>query len=162
MSCALTRRLVTPHLDQRCAGTEKGFEGGKVTVLPTSADPAEIESKIEAALTSDPSIDVVLGPFRSARRRACVAVVEKMGNGDKVKVASFDLSAGFLKAVSEGKALFAVDQQPYLQGYLPVTFLALQCQAMARSPLATSPPARALSSKDAAASVIEKSSQGIR
>ncbi|AYM65745.1 substrate-binding domain-containing protein [Agrobacterium fabrum] len=148
-------------LDQRCAGTAKGFEGGKVTVLPTSADPAEIESKIQAALTSDPSVDVVLGLSAPLVGERAVAVVEKMGNGDKVKVASFDLSANFLKAVSEGKALFAVDQQPYLQGYLPVTFLALNAKygTIPAGNVASGP---SFVEKGAAASVIEKSSQGIR
>ncbi|AVH44372.1 sugar ABC transporter substrate-binding protein [Agrobacterium tumefaciens] len=148
-------------LDQRCAGTEKGFEGGKVTILPTTADPAEIESKIQAALTSDPSVDVVLGLSAPLVGERAVAVVEKMGHGDKVKVASFDLSANFLKAVSEGKALFAVDQQPYLQGYLPVTFLALNAKygTIPAGNVASGP---SFVEKDAAASVIEKSSQGIR
>lgn len=148
-------------LDQRCAGTEKGFEGGKVTILPTTADPAEIESKIQAALTSDPSVDVVLGLSAPLVGERAVAVVEKMGNGNKVKVASFDLSANFLKAVSEGKALFAVDQQPYLQGYLPVTFLALNARygTIPAGNVASGP---SFVEKDAAASVIEKSSQGIR
>ncbi|EJB06879.1 ABC-type sugar transport system, periplasmic component [Rhizobium leguminosarum bv. trifolii WSM597] len=148
-------------LDQRCAGTEKGFEGGKVTVLPTTADPAEIEAKIQAALTSDPSIDVVLGLSAPLVGERAVAVVEKMGNGDKVKVASYDLSAGFLQAVADGKALFAVDQQPYLQGYLPVTFLALNARygTIPAGNVASGP---SFVEKDAAASVIEKSSQGIR
>lgn len=148
-------------LDQRCAGTEKGFEGGKVTVLPTTTDPSEIESKIQAALTSDPSIDVVLGLSAPLVGERAVAVVEKMGSGDKVKVASYDLSAGFLKAVADGKALFAVDQQPYLQGYLPVTFLALNARygTIPAGNVASGP---SFVEKETAASVIEKSSQGIR
>ncbi|BAB48474.1 sugar ABC transporter substrate-binding protein [Mesorhizobium japonicum] len=148
-------------LDQRCAGTEKGFEGGKVTVLPTTADPAEIKAKIQAALTSDPSIDVVLGLSAPLVGEPAVAVVEKMGVGDKVKVASYDLSAGFLKAVADGKALFAVDQQPYLQGYLPVTFLALYAR-YGTIPAGNVPSGPSFVEKDTAASVIEKSSQGIR
>lgn len=148
-------------LDQRCAGTEKGFAGGKVTVLPTTADPAEIEAKIQAALTSDPSVDVVLGLSAPLVGERAVAVVEKLGVGDKVKVASYDLSAGFLKAVADGKALFAVDQQPFLQGYLPVTFLALNARygTIPAGNVASGP---SFVEKDTAAAVIEKSSQGIR
>lgn len=148
-------------LDQRCAGTEQGFEGGKVTVLPTSADPAEIEAKIQAALTSDTSIDVVLGLSAPLVGERAVAVVEKMGVTDKVKVASYDLSASFLQSVADGKALFAVDQQPYLQGYLPVTFLALNARygTIPAGNVASGP---SFVEKDTAASVIEKSSQGIR
>ncbi|SCB39118.1 sugar ABC transporter substrate-binding protein [Rhizobium hainanense] len=147
-------------LDQRCAGTEKGF-GGKVTVLPTTTDPAETQSKIQAALTSDPSIDVILGLSAPLVGEPAVAVVEKMGLGDKVKVASYDLSAGFLKDVADGKALFAVDQQPYLQGYLPVTFLALNARygTIPAGNVASGP---SFVEKAAASAVIEKSSQGIR
>ena len=42
----------------------------------------------------------------------------------RVKLATFDLSPDVLAAVRDGKMLFAVDQQPYLQGYLPVMLLA--------------------------------------
>ncbi|APG87732.1 periplasmic binding protein/LacI transcriptional regulator (plasmid) [Sinorhizobium americanum CCGM7] len=148
-------------LDQRCAGTEQGFEGGKVTVLPTTSDPAEIEAKIQAALTSDTSVDAVLGLSAPLVGERAVAVVEKMGVGDKVKVASFDLSSGFLQAVADGKALFAVDQQPYLQGYLPVTFLALNARygTIPAGNVASGP---SFVTSETAAQVIEKSSQGIR
>src|SRR5262249_18380316 len=38
------------------------------------------------------------------------------------KVGTFDLSPGVITAVQSGKVLFAIDQQQYLQGYLPVVF----------------------------------------
>jgi simple sugar transport system substrate-binding protein len=41
-----------------------------------------------------------------------------------VAIAAFDLGPDVLSAVRDGKLLFAVDQQPYLQGYLPVVMLA--------------------------------------
>ncbi|HWI31468.1 MAG TPA: sugar ABC transporter substrate-binding protein, partial [Microbacterium sp.] len=41
------------------------------------------------------------------------------------KLATFDLSADVLKDIAAGNILFAVDQQPYLQGYLPIVFLKL-------------------------------------
>lgn len=148
-------------LDQRCQGVTDGFSSGKVTVLPTTTDPSEIEAKIQASLTSDPSVDVVLGLSAPLVGERAVAVVEKMGNADKVKVASFDLSANFLQAVADGKALFAVDQQPYLQGYLPVTFLALNARygTIPAGNVASGP---SFVTKDTAAQVIEKSAQGIR
>ena len=42
-----------------------------------------------------------------------------------MRVGSFDTTDGMLNAVADGKASFAVDQQPFLQGYLPVQYLAL-------------------------------------
>jgi simple sugar transport system substrate-binding protein len=41
-----------------------------------------------------------------------------------VKIGAFDLGPETLEAVQKGTLLFAVDQQPYLQGYLPVVMLA--------------------------------------
>lgn len=148
-------------LDQRCAGVTEGFAPGQVTVLPTSADPAEIEAKIQAALTSDETIDVVLGLSAPLVGERAVAVVDSMGAGDRVKVASYDLSANFLQSIADGKALFAIDQQPYLQGYLPVTFLALNARygTIPAGNVASGP---SFVTADTAAQVIELSSQGIR
>jgi ABC-type sugar transport system substrate-binding protein len=41
-------------------------------------------------------------------------------------IATFDVTETMLKAIADGTAAFAVDQQPFLQGYLPVMFLALR------------------------------------
>jgi simple sugar transport system substrate-binding protein len=148
-------------LDQRCQGVTEGLAGGKVTVLPTSSDPTEVQSKIRAALGSDSSIDCVLGLSAPIGGEPAVAAVEGLGLGGKVKVASYDLSAGFLKAVADGKALFAIDQQPYLQGYLPVTFLAQHAEngTMPDGNVATGP---SFVTKDDAKQVIEMAAKGIR
>lgn len=148
-------------LDQRCQGVMEGLKSGKVTVLPTSADPSEIEAKIQAALTSDGSIDVVLGLSAPLVGEPAVAVVSRMGKGAKVKVASYDLSPGFLKAVADGKAIFAVDQQPFLQGYLPVASLALWARygVLPAGNIASGP---SFVTKESATQVISLSSQGIR
>jgi simple sugar transport system substrate-binding protein len=45
--------------------------------------------------------------------------------GSKAKLATFDLSDDVVKAIQSGKILFAVDQQQYLQGYLPIVMLTL-------------------------------------
>ena len=149
-------------LDQRCAGVTEGFKDGTVTVLPTTADPAEIEAKIQAALTSDSSIDVVLGLSAPlVGERAVDVVVQKMGAAEKVKVASYDLSSNFLQAVVDGKALFAVDQQPFLQGALPVIFLAQYARygTMPAGNIASGP---SFVTQENAAQVIALSGQGIR
>jgi simple sugar transport system substrate-binding protein len=148
-------------LDQRCQGVTEGLAGGKVTILPTSSDPTEVQSKIRAALGADNSVDCVLGLSAPIGGEPAVAAVEGLGLGSKVKVASYDLSAGFLKAVADGKALFAVDQQPYLQGYLPVTFLAQHAEngTMPAGNVATGP---SFVTKNNAKQVIEMSAKGIR
>lgn len=147
-------------LDQRCKGVTEGFDG-PVVVMPTSADPSEIESKIRAALTSDPSISVVLSLSAPLVGERAVAAVQGMGLGGKVKVASYDLSANFLKAVADGKAEFAVDQQPFLQGYIPVSSLALRAR-YGTLPAGNVPSGPSFVTKANAAQVIGLSAKGIR
>ncbi|RZF25724.1 sugar ABC transporter substrate-binding protein [Paraburkholderia sp. UYCP14C] len=108
-------------LDDRCRGVKDGF-GGNVTVLPTTADFQQVKSKVAAALAQDPSIDAVVALSAGQSGEPAVAAVQE-SNRTNVKVVSFDLSPGFLKDVGEGKALFAVEHQPYLFGYLGTVFL---------------------------------------
>lgn len=147
-------------LDQRCAGFEEGF-GGEVVVLPTTNDPTEIESKVQAALDSDGDLDTVIALGASLAGEPAVSAVESIGKSGEVKVGSFDLSGGYLEAVADGKAEFAIDQQQYLQGYLPVLFLALHAE-YGLMPGGDVPSGPNLITSDKAAQVIELSSQGIR
>jgi len=108
-------------LDARCKGFAEGF-GGKSTVLGVDLkDPTTAQQKIAAALQADPTIDTVmaLGPTGSAPTLAAI----KGLSGRKINLATFDLSKDVLQAISDGTMLFAVDQQQFLQGYLPVVFL---------------------------------------
>ncbi|MFN3279408.1 MAG: sugar ABC transporter substrate-binding protein [Paracoccus hibiscisoli] len=146
-------------LDQRCAGFAEGF-GNPVNVIPTQNDPTEVQARVRAALESDPEVDTVLGLGASLVGEPTVAAVQALGRDD-VLIASFDLSAGFLEAVSEGRAAFAIDQQQYLQGYLPVTFLALHAQ-YGLMPGGDVPSGPNLVMQEAAGQVIELSAQGIR
>ena len=147
-------------LDQRCAGFAAGF-GGNSKVLPTEADPSVAKSKIEAALRSDPSIDGIIGLNASLVSEPAVQAVQELGRTGKVKVASFDLSPGILQDVVDGKAVFVVDQQPYLQGYLPVLFLAQRVRygLLPSGDVASGPN---LITKNDAAKVIDLSSAAIR
>ncbi len=147
-------------LDQRCEGFEKGF-GGTVKVIPVTNDPADIKSKVRAALESDESIDTVLTLGASLAGEPAISAIQDLGKGDSVAMASFDLSGNFLEAVSQGNAEFAIDQQPYLQGYLPVAFLALHAK-YGVVPGGNVPSGPNLVGKDSAAQVIDLASKGIR
>jgi simple sugar transport system substrate-binding protein len=107
-------------LDLRCSGFAEGF-GGNATVLPTSNDPSEIKAKVKAALESDASVDTVLTLGAGTAGEPAVAAIKEIGSS--AKLGSFDLSPGFLQSVVDGDAAFGIDQQQYLQGYLPVLFL---------------------------------------
>ena len=43
----------------------------------------------------------------------------------KPKIATFDLNSGVQQDITNGSLAFAIDQQQYLQGYLPLVFLDL-------------------------------------
>jgi simple sugar transport system substrate-binding protein len=147
-------------LDLRCKGFQEGF-GGKVTVLPVSNDPADVRAKVKAALTSDASIDTIMALGAPLSGEPTVAAVKEVGKTGAVRVASFDLSASFLKSVSAGEAAFAIDQQQFLQGYLPVVFLALHAKygLIPGGDVASGPN---LITKEKADQAVDLSAKGIR
>jgi simple sugar transport system substrate-binding protein len=147
-------------LDLRCKGFAAGF-GGHVKVVPTSNDPSDITAKTKAALSTDPTIDTVMALGASLGGEGTLAAVKQIGMVGKIRLATFDLSAGYLKAVAAGEATFCIDQQQFLQGYLPVTFLALYARdgLMPGGDVASGPN---LITKDKAEKAIELSAQGIR
>ncbi|MFF3780798.1 sugar ABC transporter substrate-binding protein [Streptomyces sp. NPDC001933] len=104
-------------LEERCAGVRKTF-GGKVENLNVEGTnmPAATSS-IEAKLQADKDIDAVVtlgAPFAAASVKA------KDGSGSTAEIDTFDLNAEVVKRLKADEIGFAVDQQPYLQGYLAV------------------------------------------
>jgi simple sugar transport system substrate-binding protein len=146
-------------LDKRCEGFAQGF-GGKTTVLPVSTDPADNKAKVKAALASDPSIDTVLALNATLTAEPAVAATKEAGKSG-MRIATFDMSSGFLKSVAAGEATFAIDQQQYLQGYLPVAFLALNGK-YGLVPGGNVPSGPNLVTKEKAGQVVELSAKGIR
>jgi simple sugar transport system substrate-binding protein len=123
IAICLNQEVGNAGLDARCNGFAEGF-GGKSTVLQVElTDPVAAQQKIAAALTADPTIDTImaLGPTGST---PTIAALKQLGN-TSIKVGTFDLSKDVLAAISAGSMLFAVDQQQYLQGYLPIVALTL-------------------------------------
>jgi simple sugar transport system substrate-binding protein len=110
-------------LQQRCDGVKKGF-GGPVTnqQVKGTADLATTQTEIKSKLQADKSFDgvITLNPDIAAQ-----AVTAVKGANSSAKVATFDLTPGVIKDIQSGTVLFAVDQQQYLQGYLPIVFLKL-------------------------------------
>jgi simple sugar transport system substrate-binding protein len=110
-------------LEQRCAGATEGL-GGEVEnfQVPGTDDIPGTTEQLTAKLQSDSSIDGVL----TLNAAIGVAALDaKEGSGSQAQVATFDLSGDAVDAIEAGDLLFAIDQQQYLQGYLPVVFLAL-------------------------------------
>ncbi|MFE2965029.1 sugar ABC transporter substrate-binding protein [Streptomyces sp. NPDC059340] len=108
------------NLEQRCAGVKKTFSGKTDYLYVNGTDMPSVKSTITAKLAQDKSIDevVTLGaPF------ALTAAQATSEAGSKAKVATFDLNKDLISAIEKGTIQFAVDQQPYLQGYLAVDSL---------------------------------------
>lgn len=110
-------------LQQRCDGVKKGF-GAAVTnqQVKGTEDIATSQTEIQSKLQADKSFDAVMALNPDIASAAVTAV---KGAGSQAKVATFDLSPKVIGNIKNGDVLFAVDQQQYLQGYLPVVFLTL-------------------------------------
>jgi simple sugar transport system substrate-binding protein len=105
-------------LTQRAAGAKKTFKGTtKTLVIPNAtSDLPGTQQKISAYFKANPKTDAFLALNPDVATAALTAVPKA------TKVGTFDLSPGVISAVQSGKVLFAIDQQQYLQGYLPVVF----------------------------------------
>ncbi|WP_063019875.1 sugar ABC transporter substrate-binding protein [Nocardia niwae] len=107
--------------NERCAGATKAFGAG-TTLQVDINNPTDAQSRIKGALEADRSIDAVLTLNSQVAARAVDAVREA---GSPATVATFDLNAEVVEAIRAGRLLFAVDQQQYEQGYLPIVLLRL-------------------------------------
>ncbi|WP_324274643.1 sugar ABC transporter substrate-binding protein [Blastococcus brunescens] len=112
-------------LEQRCSGASEGL-GSPVTSLQVDINDLQgAQSTITSQLQSDPGIDAVL-TLNSAV--AAVAVEAAADAGSEAQVATFDLNADVISGIQEGDIAFAVDQQQYEQGYLPIVMLKLYAE----------------------------------
>lgn len=107
-------------LTQRCDGVKKTFEGTTETLNVNGTDMPSVKSTITAKLKTDSDIDYVVALGAPYALTAAQSVDE---TGSKAKVATFDLNKALTGAISKGDIEFAVDQQPYLQGYLAIDSL---------------------------------------
>jgi simple sugar transport system substrate-binding protein len=147
-------------LDVRCNGFAEGL-GGKSDVLGVDLnDPTAIQQRIEAALSKNSDIDGIITLWAQGSDSA-IAALEKTGKDRDVQLATFDLSPEALANVRDGKIRFAIDQQPWMRGYLSVMNLIKYAKygVSAVGPVPTGPM---FITSDNAAQVIELSKQGLR
>jgi len=108
-------------LTQRAAGVKSVLGGAKVKVLTIPNAKSDIpgtKAKVQAAFNADKSLDAFLGLDPDVTI-PCLDVLPK-----GTKAGTFDVG-GAIKEIQAGRMLFAIDQQQYLQGYLPVVFAML-------------------------------------
>jgi|ERR1700722_15217256 simple sugar transport system substrate-binding protein len=121
----VNNNVTNPESFERCRGFAEaiGVEFKKAT-LDSGNDPTEVENKVFAALHERPGTQAVLalGPTSAV---PALRAVQKLGLTGKIYFATFDLTPEVDRAIEAGTVAFAIDQQPYLQGYIPVALLAI-------------------------------------
>jgi len=148
----LNQEAFNTALVARCEGYFDGL-GGDLNMIDVSNDVAQIETRTAAALQSDETIDGVLaiGPHVCEAAHKAIEAV-----GADVHLACFDLSPGVMDLIEAGHASFTIDQQQYLQGYMPVVVLHLYNNYAGLLPGANIPSGPGFVDKSNAAAVKEQ------
>ena len=110
-----------PNLTARCNGyiaaLKKAGGSGKTITVPAGASAPDTVAAIKGALSADAA---VTGIFTLGSAQALNAIDAAQQTRPGVKVGTTDLSSADLQAVKDGSLLFAIDQQPYLQGFYSI------------------------------------------
>lgn len=114
-----------PASFERCRGFAEAIGANfKTSTLDTGQDPTGVQSKVSAFLRNHPDTQAVLtlGPLSAD---PTLKALQQMGLAGKIWFATFDFDSDIAKGIQDGTIQFAIDQQPYLQGYIPVAVLAI-------------------------------------
>jgi simple sugar transport system substrate-binding protein len=147
-------------LEQRCAGAKSTFSGTLTNLQVDNTDLSGSEATIESKIQADPTIDGILSLGGDMSGQAVKAVDN---TGAAVTIGTFDVNADVVQNIEDGKILFAIDQQPYVQGYLGVTGIYLKAlngnDIGGGQPVYSGP---AIITKDNAAAVLKFAQNGTR
>jgi simple sugar transport system substrate-binding protein len=114
--------ITNPASVERCQGYADGLGiplGDQM--IDSTIDPTEVYNKTKAFLATHPKTDAILtlGPNSA---EPVIKLVRDMG-ATKYNFITFDLSPDIIKGIKDGIVAAGIDQQPFLQGYLPISFL---------------------------------------
>ena len=108
---------------ERCRGFADGLgiELGS-SMIDSGQDPAEIKNRVIAYLTANPETDAILtlGPTSAD---PTILAVKDMGIAGDIYFGTFDLGTEIVNGIKDGTIKWGIDQQPFLQAYLPVVVL---------------------------------------
>jgi simple sugar transport system substrate-binding protein len=109
---------------ERCRGFADGLgvELGS-SMIDSGQDPSEIKNRVIAYLTANPETDAILtlGPTSAD---PTILAVKEMGIAGDIYFGTFDLGTEIVNGIKDGTINWGIDQQPFLQAYLPVVVLA--------------------------------------
>ncbi|RME18663.1 MAG: sugar ABC transporter substrate-binding protein [Alphaproteobacteria bacterium] len=116
--------ISSPSSTQRCQGFADGLGvplGDQM--IDSGQDPAEIKNRVLAYLNAHPDTDAILtlGPTSAD---PTIQALEENGMAGDIYFGTFDLGEEIVKAIKAGIIQWGIDQQPFLQAYLPVIVLA--------------------------------------
>ncbi|MCK0172438.1 sugar ABC transporter substrate-binding protein [Aliiroseovarius sp. S1123] len=115
--------IVQPSSQERCQGFADGLGidlGDQM--IDAGQDPAEIKNRVLAYLSANPDTDAVLtlGPTSAD---PTILALEENGMAGDIYFGTFDLGGEIVKGIKAGVIQWGIDQQPFLQAYLPVVVM---------------------------------------
>jgi simple sugar transport system substrate-binding protein len=110
------------QLESRCAGVSQGLgsEGTMTKLYVNGEDNSSMLTTMSSELTRDKTVDAVITLGAPV---ALIAVQAIKQSNSSAKLYTFDTNAAEISAIKSGAVQWAVDQQPYLQGYEAVDSL---------------------------------------
>lgn len=116
--------ISSPSSTERCQGFADGLGvdlGNQM--IDSGQDPAEIKNKVMAYLSANSDTDAVLtlGPTSAD---PTILALEEMGLSGEIYFGTFDLGTEIVKGIKNDVIQWGIDQQPFLQAYLPVVVMA--------------------------------------
>ena len=109
---------------ERCRGFADGLgvELGD-SMIDSGQDPSEVKNRVLAYLAANPKTDAILtlGPVSAD---PTIAALKENGMAGEIYFGTFDLGTEIVKGIKSGIIKWGIDQQPFLQAYLPVVVLA--------------------------------------
>ena len=113
-----------PTVGERCRGYADGLgiDLGDA-MMDSGTDPSEIKNKVLAYLSANPDTNgiLTLGPVSAD---PTIAALQENGMAGSIHFGTFDLGAEIVKGIKDGTIKWGIDQQPFLQAYLPVIVIA--------------------------------------
>lgn len=110
---------------QRCKGFADAIGvDARTSMIDSGVDPTVVASKVSAYLRNHPGTQAILALGPNSAEPSLQAL-QRMGLAGKVYFATFDLSGAIIDGIRKGTINFAIDQQPYLQGYMSIAALAI-------------------------------------
>jgi len=112
-----------PTVGERCRGYADGLgvDLGN-SMMDSGTDPSEIKNKVLAYLSANPSVDgiLTLGPVSAD---PTIAALQENGMAGDIHFGTFDLGEEIVNGIKDGTIAWGIDQQPFLQAYMPVVIL---------------------------------------